>query len=92
MQRNKVIGMVMETKPDMLLGSPMFKSFSPCQRLNKAKGPSPERRAVERKVVRCLACVCTLNELQLEAGRLFLHERPKQGGSWGEPCIKRMVC
>ena len=79
-------------KPDLLVGSPMCIEFSPWQRLNKVKSANPEGYVERRrKAVRHLEFVCKLYKLQLDAGRLFLHEHPLQADSWGEPCIKGVL-
>ena len=41
-KKRKAIERVIETEPDLLVGSPMCKEFSPWQRLNKALSTHPE--------------------------------------------------
>ena len=40
-QKKKAEAKVIETEPDLLVGSPMCKDFSPWQKLNEAKSDHP---------------------------------------------------
>ena len=42
-QKSKAEKRVLDTCPDLLVGSPMCKDFSPWQRLNEAKSMEPEK-------------------------------------------------
>ena len=83
---------VLDTRPDLLIGSPMCKYFSPWQRLNEAKSNKPERyqenKASSRKH---LQFVCRNYRHQYDGGLLFLHEHPQQASSWDEECIEELM-
>ena len=91
-KRNKAVRKLLLEKPDLLVGSPECTDFRPRQRLNKAKAANPEEYVeARRRGVRHLEFVCKLYKLQHEAGRLFLHEHPRQADSWEEACILRVL-
>ena len=91
-KKKKAIERVIETEPDLLVGSPMCKEFSPWQRLNKALSTNPEEyEERKRSAVKHLEFVCHAYEIQYNAKRLFLHEHPQQASSWEEQCIQRLL-
>ena len=82
-QKDKAEGKVLSTCPDLLIGSPTCKDFSPWQRLNEAKSTEPERYAENKESSRRhLEFVCRNFRHQYDGGRLFLHEHPQQASSW----------
>ena len=49
-QKERAARKLIETAPDLLVGSPMCKEFSPWQRLNKAKSTEPDKYVINKKV------------------------------------------
>ena len=91
-QKDKAEERVLTTCPDLLVGSPMCKDFSPWQRLNEAKSEDPERYRRNKESSReHLKFVCRNYRHQYDGGRLFLHEHPQQASSWDEECIKDLM-
>ena len=81
-----------ETKPDLLVGSPMCTKFSSWQRINWRRTRNPRRFKQERaEAVEHLEFVCHLYRKQAKAGRWFLHEHPAQADSWGEQCVQDVL-
>ena len=80
--RARVRGLVRDSKPFMLIGSPPCTMFSTLQNLSKAKRDEEkfnQKMEVAKKHMRfCLK----LYRIQLQAGRHFLHEHPKNATSW----------
>ena len=77
-----------ETKPDLLVGSPMCTKFSSWQRISRRRAKDPCRVKKEWiEAVTHLEFVCHRYRKQAAAGRWFLHEHPAQADSWGEPCM-----
>ena len=63
-----------ETKPDLLVGSPMCTKFSSWQRINRRRTRNPRRFEQERaEAVEHLEFVCHLYRKQAKARRWFLH-------------------
>jgi len=91
-QESKAVKLLYDTEPDLLVGSPMCKDFSPWQRLNKARSPNPEKYvSAKRSSLNHLEFVCHTYEIQYSGGRLLLHEHPQQASSWDEECIVRIM-
>ena len=81
-----------ETKPDLLVGSPMCTKFSSWQRISRRRTKDPRRLKQERaEAVKHLEFVCHLYKKQAKAGRWFLHEHPAQADSWGEQCVRDVM-
>ena len=78
--------MVLEKEPTWLIGSPPCTPFS---RLNTNMNfPKMPKHVVEAKLAegrRRLRFVISLYQLQLQAGRHFLHEHPAGASSWADP-------
>ena len=75
-QKAKAERKVLDTCPDLLVGSPMCKDFSPWQRLNQAKSKELEKYEENKEYSRShLELVCR-NYNQYDGGRLLLHEHP----------------
>ena len=83
--RERVLRLVQETKPFMLIGSPPCTAFSSLQNLRR-QGRDPARMAKEledaKKHVRF--CIKLYME-QVRGGRYFLHEHPENATSWHMP-------
>ena len=80
--RQKARAKVVTEKPMLVVGTPMCTAFSALLALSTAKR-DPE--AVKRQITRArvhLAFMCELYELQVRAGRYFLHEHPQAATSW----------
>ena len=89
--REKARRYVNEKKPLFTTGSPPFDPFSTMQNLNGAKCDPIKR---QHKIVagRIRLAFCTeLYQMQLSAGRYFLHEHPLTASSWKENCINRIA-
>ena len=91
--RNQAVRYILEEKPFLLIGSPMCTMFSQLQTLNWGK--SRDRDAVMyanwRKAVRHMEFVAKLYKLQMDGGRYFLHEHPKNASSWTLKCMKEVI-
>ncbi len=82
-KRERARRLLREQGPYVLIGSPMCTQFCTWQALNAAK--SPDKQAVEdarRAAVAHIEFVVELYEMQLDAGRYFLHEHPLWATSW----------
>ena len=91
-QKEKALNLQLEAEPDLVVGSPMCKEFSPWQRNNKAKSSDPggyEER--KKEAITHLEFSTTMHKNQHYAGRLFLHEHPTQASSWEEECMQELI-
>ena len=88
--REKAKLMLKEQQPELLVGSPMCTAFSTWQRINRQRDLWRYKRELH-KARRHLEFVYELYRMQLESGRLFLHEHPEHASSWTELCIQRML-
>ena len=80
-----------QTKPMVLVGSPMCTAYCAWQRINALRR-DPKLVAQEKaKADMHLEFVCRMYKKQIEAGRYFLHEHPAQASSWNEECIKELL-
>jgi len=76
-QKSKGVKLLHDTGPDLLVGSPMCKDFSPWRRLNKARSPEPGKYvSAKRSSLNHLEFVCHTYGIQHQGWRLFLHEHP----------------
>ena len=64
-----------EQDPELLVGSPMCRMYSPWQRINRLRD-FVKYKQERRKARQHLEFVCELYEMQMKKGRLFLHEHP----------------
>ena len=64
--------------------------FSPWQRINRLRDMDKYKREFKR-ARRHIEFVCELYRMQLEQGRLFLHEHPAQADSWEELCVQKLL-
>ena len=88
--RREALRQIQEQQPYIVIGSPPCTPFSQLQRLNKNRvTPEAWRRGqVEGRVL--LDFAAQVYQVQLAAGRHFLHEHPASASSWAEPCIVRL--
>ena len=90
-KRDKARRILQETKPMLLIGSPMCTHFSTWQRLNWARTNRPEE--MRKAYVQACAHMQFVAQLYLDQildGRYFLHEHPKYASSWELECMRRL--
>ena len=90
-KRDKARRILQETKPVLLIGSPMCTAFSTWQRLNWAKTNRPEE--MRRAYVQACAHMQFVAQLYLDqifGERYFLHEHPRHASSWELECMRRL--
>ena len=75
-------GLVRDSKPFMLLGSPPCTMFSVLQNLSKANRDEEEFNLKMETAKKHIRFCLELYGMQLEGGRHFLHEHPKNATSW----------
>ena len=85
-RQNKAMKLLKEEEPTLVVGSPMCTAHSPWQRINRTRNPAAWRRK-RRESRKHLEFVCRIYKMQIDAGRLFLHEHPAQADSWSEESI-----
>ena len=78
--RDRAWRYVKESKPRLLIGSPMCTMFSKLQSLSPWN-EEKEKRWCE--AVKHIQFVVSLYRMQIKEGRYFLHEHPAQATSWG---------
>ena len=86
--RRAAIRLVKETKPYLLIGSPMCTWFSTMMNVNLRKMPPEKVRKEVKRAIRHMKFVCSLYELQSKEGRYFLDEHPAGASSWKLSCIR----
>ena len=80
--RNKVVKLIKDAKPFMIICSPMCTAFSQIQALNvERRDPGVVRRELEsaKDHVRWTMKICAT---QVREGRYFLFEHPRSASSW----------
>ena len=77
----------METKPKLLIGSPMCWAFSIVQSLNHKRMGEQKYQAMLEHGRTHQQFVCELYAIQHQGNRYFLHEHPASAPSWNEECI-----
>lgn len=90
--RALALEMLKQDKPFLLVGSPPCASFSALNR--RLNYPAMDPMAVGSKVKEgkiLLQAAVDMYKVQLEEGRVFLHEHPVSAASWEEPCIKQLM-
>ena len=70
---------IQQHQPLVLIGSPMCTMFSKLQNLSKWTAEKAKRLKEAKEHLRFVA---ELYKLQVEQGRIFLHEHPKEATSW----------
>ena len=89
--RQRAKRMVMEQKPGLLIGTPMCTAFSAWQRINnQRRDPDLVCKEYQRALTHLSFC-CELYNIQLQAGRYFLHEHPQQARSWSEKVVQQLL-
>ena len=90
-KRDKARRILQESKPILLIGSPMCTAFSTWQRINWAKTDRPEEmRRAHFQACAHMQFVAQLYLDQILDGRYFLHEHPKHASSWELECMRRL--
>ena len=88
--REKARSLLDVVQPDLLLGCPPCSQFSPLQRLNRARGSQVGREQQYLEAVQHLEFCCGEYMRQMERGKYFVHEHPRQAESWNLHCIQDM--
>ena len=89
--RSKVVKLIQEAKPYMIVCSPMCTAFSQIQALNvERRDPAVVRRELEcaKDHVRWTMRICAT---QVREGRYFLFEHPKTASSWKMPEVEKVA-
>ena len=79
--RARVRGLVRESKPFVLIGSPPCTMFSGLQNLSKAKRNEKEFNLKMEIANKHIKFCLELYKMQMEGGRYFLHEHPNNATS-----------
>ena len=80
-KREKVMKIIKECKPSVVIGSPMCTAFSSLQNMNKHKRNEEEWKKYMREAVRHMEFACQIYALQVAEGRYFVHEHPMNATS-----------
>ena len=90
-KRDKAREMLRQSKPMLLIGSPMCTAFSTWQYLNwtRSRRPADMEKAYVQACVH-MEFVAQLYLDQLAEDRYFLHEHPKFATSWELECMRRL--
>ena len=83
--RERARKLLRETRPLLLVGSPMCTWFSVLQQLNKGKKDPEEWEQGFQRAVEHIKFVFELYDMQVRGGRYFLHEHPATATSWKLP-------
>jgi hypothetical protein len=81
---------VKRVKPRLVIGSPMCRMFSSLRNLNKNKG-SPEWEEEYKKAEKHVEFMMEIYKMQIDEGRLFLHEHPLTATSWKMDKVKKVA-
>ena len=74
--------LVRESRPAVIVGSPMCTMFSQLQRMNRGNYDPQEWSRMRVKAIMHLTFAFELYETQVVAGRYFVHEHPLIADSW----------
>lgn len=85
--RERARRLIEQTKPTLLIGSPMCTWFSTLVQLGRAQIGEEEYQRQRQRAVDHLAFAFELYALQAKHGRYFLHEHPLSANSWDEKCV-----
>ncbi len=89
--RQRVRRLVKDTMPFLLIGSPPCTVFSSLQNLSKHKrDDATYQRALHAAKEHVKFCL-ELYDVQMKAGRYFLHEHPHSAKSWEMPEVLKML-
>ena len=79
---------VSDEEPLVVIGSPPCTSFSQLQTLNP---DTPAKRKALKEGEEYMRFMVSIYKMQVEAGRVFLHEHPAQARSWHMKEVQRMM-
>ena len=80
-----------ETKPTILVGSPMCTAYCAWQRLNKHRRDPAVVEEDKAKADAHLKFVCRVNLKKIQTGMYLRHEHPAQATSWHEDCVEDVM-
>ncbi len=89
--RQRVRGLVRDTKPFLLIGSPPCTMFSSLQSLSKRQRDEEKYQKALRAAKEHVKFCLELYDMQMKAGRYFLHEHPHSASSWAMPEVLKML-
>ena len=94
--RRRAWRLIKETKPYMVIGSPPCTMFSMLQELNLHlhKDDAPWMAEFDRKwrfAVQHIEFCAQIYRLQMNEGRHFIHEHPRDAKSWDLPVVKDLL-
>eukprot|EP00973_Karenia_brevis_P057945 8066748-Karenia_brevis.AAC.1 len=89
--RERAIRKVEEDKPLVVIGSPMCTNFSTLMNANWARMDPKQAEARWLNAVAHMNFVCKIYQMQIEAGRYFVHEHPTGATSWKLPSIIQLL-
>ena len=89
--REKAMRLLKETKPRLLIGSPMCTDWSVLMNLNWGRMSSEERERRMSEARTHLQFVVSMYTRQASEGRYWLHEHPKGAKSWNEKCMIELL-
>ena len=91
-KREKAREILRKQQPYLLIGSPMCTAFSSWQHLNNARmGNTAKAQADKKNAIEHMNFVISLYIEQVQAGRYFLHEHPKNASSWNLPAMEELM-
>ena len=90
-QRAKCVRHIWEQQPAFIIGSPMCTAFSVLQGLNKGRMSKENWDAMWEKGIRHMRFAVKLYRLQVDSGRLFIHEHPNSASSWKMPEMVKLM-
>ena len=89
--RQQAKKLVIETKPWVLIGSPMCTWFCTLMKLNKARMDPAKYEAERNRAIGHLRFMVELFQLQLDAGRYVLFEHPAGADSWDLDFVRDLL-
>lgn len=85
--RRRAVQLVRQSRPFMLIGSPMCTWFSTLMSMNFPQMTEEQKEQGMARARRHLAFSIYLYRIQLQEGRHFLHEHPAGASSWKDECV-----
>ena len=82
---------MLEQEPLLVVGSPMCAAFSTWQYLNAHRADPEELRRAWSQALVHMRFACEIYQMQIDAGRYFLHEHPAYATSWHQECVKTIL-
>ena len=89
--RNRAARLILKDRPLLLIGSPMCTVYSCMNRINHARMSPEEVKESFKYARKHLEFVAKLYQMQIDAGRYFLHGHPHTASSWEEPRIRSIL-